>query len=107
MKIADVAAGTPATVIIYTDTQAAVVVKRTPKRVVVALVETDPSTREQAAPGTPDPGWRVEGDLTKIIAGTERTYTLREDKSGKVYANNSDGGRVSLGHSVEYRTPNW
>ena|SRR5207237_10328626 len=107
MKIADVTEGTPATVIIYTDTQAAVVVRRTPKRVVVALVETDPTTREAAAPGTPDPGWRVEGDLTKIIPGTERTYTLKEDSKGNAFGRNADGQRVSLGHSVEYRTPNW
>lgn len=106
MNIADVKAGTPATVIIYTDTQAAVVVRRTPKRVVVALVETDATTREPVEPGTPDPGYRIQGILDKIIPGTERTYTLKE-RSGKAYGRNAEGQHVSLGHSVEYRTPNW
>lgn len=107
MKIADVTEGTPATVIIYTDTQAAVVVRRTPKRVVVALVETDAATREPVEPGTPDPGYRIQGILDKIIPGTERTYTLKEDSKGNAFGRNGEGQRVSLGHSVEYRTPNW
>lgn len=107
MNIADVKVGTPATIIIYTDTQAAVVTHRTPKRITVARVELDESTRKPVDPGTPDPGYSVSGDLTRVIAGTERTYTLKVDGSGKVYGRNAEGNRVSLGHSTEYRTPNW
>jgi len=106
VKIADVAPGTPATIVIYQDTRAAVVVRRTPKRVIVALVELDESTRKHVAPGTPDPGHTVKGDLTKIIEGSERTYTLKEDSTGKAYATSGDYGRLSLGHSVEYRASN-
>lgn len=106
MKIEDVKIGTPATAIIWQDTQAAVVTHRTPKRVKVARVETDPATFRLNEPNTPDPGYRVEGDLTKIIEGTERTYTLKVDSNGNAYATSTDYGRVALGHSVTYRVAN-
>lgn len=99
MKITE---GTPASVVYVTDTRAAVVVHRTPKRVRVALVETGSYYHENPADVAAGdyPVTLADGILDRPIAGTERTYTLKIDSEGKVYGWSGTHGRLALGHSV-------
>lgn len=100
MQLSEVVAGTPASICYPHDTQAAVVVKRTPKRVIIALVQTGPTVRVDGGSGDTPPINEAEGILDKIIAGSETSYTLRTRRDGSAYA--TAGGRqpVSFGRSV-------
>jgi hypothetical protein len=87
----------PATVHYASDSRAAVVTKVCPKSILVARVETGPSRLDMAS----DVGaWGVrptlaDGDITKIIPGTEIRFTRRLDGT---YRNGSC--RVTLGRSI-------
>jgi hypothetical protein len=99
VKIEDITAGTPASIVYPHDYRAAVVVKRTPKRVVIARVEVGPvRVIEQGGYGAIT---EAEGILTEVRPGTEQSYTLRTRKDGSVYGDRADGGRVNFGRSVD------
>jgi hypothetical protein len=89
--------GTPATILLYSDTTAGVVVKVNPKSIVVAKVELDESTRRVSNPGEPFPRVVVNGDVSRPIRGTEQRFMLRKD--GRGYGTGSI--RVRLGDSVD------
>ena len=95
--------GQAATVHLWTDTQAAVVVRVNAKSVVVALVETDPATKRVTNPGEPYPCVVEDGDLTKIIPNSESRATIVETDHGTSYRVGGRRGsiRVSLGVSID------
>ena len=103
MKIDEIQAGTPASIVYVTDTRAAVVVKRTPKRVTVLPVVTGPVFHENAddvAVGD-FPVVCAEGILSQPLTDSKlRTYTLREREDGSVYGDSGKWGRLALGSSV-------
>lgn len=91
-----VTAGTPATLILWTDTRAAVVTRTTAKTITIARVETGPS-RQDMASDSGAYGIRptlADGQLDKIIPGTELRFTFRNGKwrNGSTVA--------TLGHSI-------
>jgi hypothetical protein len=100
MKLSEIVTGTPASIVYPHDSRAAVVVRRTPKRIVIARVETGPTVRVDGGSGDTPPIVEAVGILDKIVEGSEVTLTLRERKDGSVYAENGNGCRVALGHSV-------
>lgn len=91
--------GMPATVHLYSDSQAAVVVKVNPKSVLVARVATDVSSRRRLnSEREPFPCWAEDGILTEVVGVPER-YMRREHEDGRVsYRNGSIG--ITLGKSV-------
>lgn len=100
MKITEIIAGTPASICYPHDSRAAVVVRRTPKRIVIKRVEVGENVRVDGGTGDTPPIVEAQGILDQPIDGTEMTLTLRERADGSVYATNGDGWKVSLGHSV-------
>jgi hypothetical protein len=92
------AVGDPATIRYYTDTRAAVVVRVTPKSIVLARVETGPSapdTRCDAGAYGVLPQ-RAEGILDQVIEGTEQRFTFRNGR----WSNGSI--KATLGSSVTW-----
>jgi hypothetical protein len=91
--------GQPATIRLFNDTKAAVVVHVTPKTVIVSRVETGPTEPDMRC----DVGAygvrpvRAEGILDRIVPGTRERFTLR--KNGR-YHNGSIS--LTLGHSVSF-----
>jgi hypothetical protein len=100
MELSDVKVGTPASVVYPHDLRAAVVVRRTAKRVVIARVPVGPSERVDGGTDCP-PITEAQGITDRPIAGTEVTYTLRTRRDGSVYADRADGGRITFGISVD------
>jgi hypothetical protein len=95
--------GTPATIVLYTDTVAAVVVRSTEKSVWIQRVERDESTKKTEGNGGGFPVISYQGDLARPIADApEERYTLR--KGGRLVAAGQDNSRgsvrVRLGASV-------
>jgi hypothetical protein len=94
--------GTPATILLYSDSVAAVVTKVNPKSVVVRRVEVDEASKRRINdPAEPYPAWAWDGDVTKPYGEPER-YSLvgtREDGS-PIYRNGSIG--LSVGRSVKF-----
>lgn len=90
--------GQPASIVLYTDTRAAVVTKVTAKTIVIARVETGPSRLDMAS----DEGayglrpTLEDGILDKPIEGTEQRYTWNEKRQGWFHM----GTRARLGRSV-------
>jgi hypothetical protein len=90
--------GMPATIHLYNDTSAAVVVRVNAKSIVVARVATDETSRRRLNnPREPFPVWAEDGILTEITGEPQR-YTRVETRSGPAYRNGSIS--VSLGRSV-------
>lgn len=90
--------GMPATILLWTDTRAAVVTRTTPQTITVARVETGPS-RPDLASDSGAYGVRptlADGILDKIIPGTEQRYAFRNG----MWRNGSM--RASLGRSVSW-----
>ena len=97
-----ITAGTPATILLYTDTRAAVVTRRTAKRVWIARVETGAETTENEAEVQMGgcPVRRADGILDKPLGAGEQ-YTLHVDQDGTPWATRGDRSiRVVFGHSV-------
>jgi hypothetical protein len=90
--------GDPASILFYSDTRAAVIVRVTPKSIVVARVETGPSRLDMAS----DSGaygvrpTLEDGILDRPIAGSEERFTWNP-RTGS-YRRGSI--RLVLGHSV-------
>lgn len=87
--------GMPATIVLYTDTVAAVVVKVNPKSVMVAAVAT--GEERTTNPGEPYPVRVSEGILDQIT-GTPERYSRIDTPDGPVFRNGSIG--VVLGKSI-------
>lgn len=86
-------AGTPATIVLYTDTIAAVVVRSTEKSVWVRRVELDETTKKSTGGGLPV--ITRQGILDRPVDGApEERYTLR--KGGRLVAAGQDNGRGSV-----------
>jgi len=100
MIISDVKVGTPASIAYPHDTRAAVVVRRSAKRVVIARVPVGPTVRVDGGTDCP-PITEAPGIVDQPIEGTERTYTLRTRRDGSVYADRADGSRLTFGVSVD------
>jgi hypothetical protein len=97
----EITTGTPATIHYYTDSRAAVVERRTAKRVWIARVETTNARNENEnlAPGEL-PVRIADGVLGKPL-GPGEMYTLYTDRDGRPYATRGDKSiRVRFGHSV-------
>lgn len=103
----EITIGTPATILYWTDTRAAVVTRRTAKRVWIARVETtnERNERDQLAEGEL-PVRIADGVLDKPLGPGEQ-YTLYTDSAGEQYATRGDKSiRVRFGHSrtrVDYK----
>lgn len=98
----EIVAGTPATILLYTDSRAAVVTRRTAKRVWVSRVETGPTYRESdtLAPGEM-PVILADG-LTDQPYDEGESYTLHPDRT----AAHRGGVAVVFGHSrsrIDYK----
>jgi hypothetical protein len=108
MEITEITAGTPATIHYYTDSRAAVVVKRTATRVYISRVETtnERNERDQLADGEL-PVRIADGVLGKLIDVYPQAYTLYVDRDGVPYATRGDKSiRVRFGHSrtrIDYK----
>jgi hypothetical protein len=85
--------GAPATIVIYTDTCAAVITKVTRTSITLAHVETG---EPRKGPGDNDTIW--DGIVDQPIPGTEAVYRLRKD--GRFHG---PLGRVVLGRSYTRR----
>lgn len=108
MKTDEITAGTPATIIYFTDTRAAVVVRRTAKRVYISRVQTTNERNEQHQLAEGELPVRIsDGVLDKLIDVYPEAYTLYVDRDGEAYATKGDKSiRVRFGHSrtrVDYR----
>lgn len=109
VTVDEIAAGTPATIHFYTDSSAAVVVRRTAKRVYIAPVETTNERHEREIPaGSGElPVTIADGVLDKPLPGAVEIYTLYVDREGKPYATRGDKSiRVRFGYSrrrIDYK----
>lgn len=99
MRTEEIVKGTPASIVYPHDLRAAVVVRRTAKRVVIARVPVGPVRVVES--GGPGAITEADGITDRPIAGTEVSYTLRTRRDGSAYADRADGGRVTFGHSVD------
>lgn len=92
------AVGCPATIHLFSDSQAAVVVKVNAKSIVVQRVEVDEASKRQTNPGEPFPCWVWNGDTGKPVGEPERYKLVRVlDDGMPQYANGSI--RLGLGYS--------
>ena len=90
--------GQPASIVLYTDTRAAVVTRVTPKTIVIARVETAEPRLDMASDAGAY-GLRPtleNGILDKPIEGTEQRFTWNERRQGWFHM----GTRVRLGLSI-------
>lgn len=99
IKLDEIQTGTPANILYVHDSRAAVVTRRTPKRVTVARVEVGPSYHESPVSGDTPPIVLADGILDRPIPGTERTYTIRATDDGVLYGYSRQYGRCSFGLS--------
>jgi len=99
LQLSDIQDGTPATVLYPNDTRAAVVVRRTPKKVYVARVETTNRRRESDRLAEGEMPVILEDGILDQPVGPGLLYTLKVDGAGRPYAER-DGQRVRFGHSV-------
>lgn len=94
--------GQPATINLYTDTSAAVVVKINPKSILVARVATTEPVKDMSRDGADVPGvppvMVAQGILDQVIGEPQR-YSRVETSDGPRYRNGSIS--VSLGRSVK------
>lgn len=99
------AVGTGATIHLFSDSQAAVVVKVNAKSIVVRRVEVDAASRYVTNPGEPLPCIAKKGILDQPIGEPERFKLVRVlDDGMPQYANGSI--RLGLGYSrkvTDYR----
>ncbi len=97
--------GMPATINLYTDTQAAVVIRVNAKSVTVARVEIGEYVKNMLVDGanSPDcpPVMVAEGITDKIIGGGERFKRIEHSDGRVSYRNGSIG--ITLGRSISVR----
>ncbi len=93
--------GQPATITLYSDTVAAVVVKVNAKSFVVASVPTDSENRRQTNPGEPFPCWVEDGivDAPAERRGAPERFTTRTREDGSAYGSHGSI-KCILGRSI-------
>lgn len=100
-------AGTPATIYLYTDTRAAVVTRRTAKRVWISRVETANRRRESENLAEGEMPVMLEDGVLDKPLGAGEPFTLYVDDEGRPYATKGDKSiRVRFGYSrtrVDYK----
>lgn len=98
-RLAEPYVGMPATINLYTDTQAAVVTKVNAKSILVAPVALNESTRRRInAEGEPFPCLAVDG-ITTEVTGLAQRYSRIDTEQGPRFRNGSIS--ITLGRSVE------
>lgn len=107
MLYPEIVAGTPATIVLHTDTRAAVVIRRTEKRVYVARVETGPTYRESENLAAGELPVMLADGLTDKPLGEGESYSFFPNATGGPVATRGDRSvRVVFGHSrtrIDYR----